>query len=156
MCVCVALYWYLMSRIIKQLSCLWISLTAGTIYRFQSGNMTVRFNQDQQQKPFIQDDKQFLTLGTIQKGPNRHKILIDQKPTKVMDKGLRVAALRISGFHVEEEKPKQDTSIIDAWAKGVMHETEQRAKAKRQEHNPPKVKPKVVTHPQVNIVTVSP
>merc|ERR1712218_151170 len=73
-----------------------------------------------------------------------------------MDKGFRVAALRISGFHVEEEKPKQDTSEIDAWAKRVMHETEQRAKAKKQEHNPPKVKPKVTSYPKVNIVTVSP
>ena len=32
----------------------------------------------------------------------------------------------------------------------------QRAKAKKQEHNPPKVKPKVITYPKVNIVTVSP
>ena len=83
-------------------------------------------------------------------------MLMDQEPMKNAEKGIRVAALRISGFHVEEEKPKQDTSEMDAWAKEVMRETEQRAKAKKQEHNPPKVKPKVITYPKVNIVTVSP
>ena len=134
-----------------------ISLAAGTIYNFQSGNKTVKFNQEQNQKTLILDDKQYLTLGTMQKGPNRHNILMDRKPTKIADKGIKVSALRISGFHVEEEKPKHhDTSKMDAWAKGVIHETEQRARAKRQENNPPKVKPKVTPYPQVNIVTVSP
>ena len=75
---------------------------------------------------------------------------------KDSEKGIRVSALKISGFHVKEEKPKRDTSEIDSWANGVMYETEQRAKAKKQEQNPPKVKPKVITYPKVNIVTVSP
>ena len=81
---------------------------------------------------------------------------MDEQPFVDPGKGVKVAALRISGFHVKEEKPKHDTSELDEWLKQVIRKTEKGDKAKKQGDNPPKVKPKVVTYPQVNIVTVSP
>ena len=91
------------------------TITAGTVYKLPSENTTVKFDQEQNQKTILQDGNEFLTLGTIQKGRARHKILMDKRPAVNSGKGVKVAALRISGFHVEEEKPKHDTSELDEW-----------------------------------------
>ena len=98
------------------------TLTAGTIYRLQSSNITVKFDQEQNQKTLLQEDNKYLTLylGTVQKGKTRHKLLMNQQPIVDTGKGIKVAALRISGFHVEEEKPKRDTSELDEWAAKVI------------------------------------
>ena len=58
---------------------------------------------------------------------------MDQQPiedTSPPGKGIKVAALRISGFHVKEEKPKRDTSELDAWAAEVIRKAEQGDKTK--------------------------
>jgi len=71
-------------------------------------------------------------------------------------KGVKVSALKISGFQVEIEKPKQDTSEVDEWVAQVIRKTETGDKTKNQGGKPTKVKSKAVTYPQINIVTVSP
>ena len=132
------------------------TLTAGTIYKLQSSNTTVKFDQEQNQKTLLQEDNKYLTLGTVQKGKNRHKLLMDQQSTVDTGRGVKVSALRISGFQLKEEKPKHDTSELDEWAAMMIRKTQKGDKTKKQEDNPPKVKPKTITYPQVNIVTVSP
>ena len=57
---------------------------------------------------------------------------MDQKPLEDAGKGIKVAALRISGFHVKEEVPKQDTSELDTWAAEVRRKTEQKNKTIKQ------------------------
>ena len=81
---------------------------------------------------------------------------MDQQSTVDTGRGVKVSALQISGFQIKEEKPKHDTSELDDWAAMMIRKTEKGDKTKKQEDNPPKVKPKTITYPQVNIVTVSP
>ena len=83
------------------------TITAGTVYKLPSNNTTIKFDQEQNQKTLLQDGNEFLTLGTIQKGKTRHKLLMDKQPAGNAGTGVKVAALGISGFHTKKEKPKQ-------------------------------------------------
>ena len=62
--------------------------------------------------------------------------------TSTTGKGIKIAALRISGFQVKEEKPKKDTSELDAWAAEVIRKAEQGEEMKKSGKNPPKKIPK--------------
>ena len=41
------------------------TLTTGKIYKLQSSNITVKFDQEQNQKTLIQEENKNLTLGTV-------------------------------------------------------------------------------------------
>ena len=84
-------------------------LKPGRIYTI--GGFTIRFAIKDHRKQIILDDKKYLTLGTVQKGTSRYRLLQSLEPMKGTDAttpGETVSALRISGFTAGQEQA-QDT-----------------------------------------------
>ena len=108
-------------------------LLNGTWLRTVWGGITAKFTQQDKRPSVLQDGNKSETLGTAQKGKIRYRIIMTQEQVKDTEtttpgRGNMIGALRISGFKVKQEEPKDES--LDAWCAEVVRTRRQGQKEK--------------------------